>query len=93
VTQAWDFVNANDLWQTRLSILDQSIDELELSIRAHHCLLNLGIKIIGELVTRTQDDLTRCPNFGRKSLYDVREALAMHRLSLAGEGNDRRRFD
>ena len=85
MTQAWDFINANVLWQQRDKILDILIDDMELSIRSVHCLLNANIVTIGELVKLTQYDLMRLPNLGRKSLREIREELANYNLALSGE--------
>ena len=85
MTQAWDFVSANVLWQQRDKILDILIDDLELSIRSCHCLLNANVVTIGELVKLTHYDLMRFPNLGKKSLREIREVLANYNLALAGE--------
>ncbi len=51
------------------------IDELELSVRAHNCLINAGIKRIIDLVNYSDDDALKIKNFGRKSLNEVKDAL------------------
>ncbi len=63
-------------------ILKHSVEELELSVRCQHCLDTLGIKTIGELITKTKDDLLAVRNFGRTSLQEIREKLAEHGLAL-----------
>jgi DNA-directed RNA polymerase subunit alpha len=53
----------------------KGIDELELSVRAHNCLKNANIKTIGDLVQRTEHEMLRTKNFGRKSLNEIKEIL------------------
>ena len=53
----------------------KSVDELELSVRAHNCLKNAEIKSISDLVQRTEYDMLRTKNFGRKSLNEIKEIL------------------
>jgi DNA-directed RNA polymerase subunit alpha len=53
----------------------KSVDELELSVRAHNCLKNANIKSISDLVQRTEYDMLRTKNFGRKSLNEIKEIL------------------
>lgn len=55
--------------------LSRSIDELELSVRAYNCLKNANIKSIGELVQKTEHEMLRTKNFGRKSLNEIKEIL------------------
>jgi len=57
------------------SILDQSIDSLELSIRSMNCLKNANIRTLRDLVTRSEKEMTEIRNFGEKSLKEVREKL------------------
>ncbi len=54
----------------------KSVDELELSVRAHNCLKNANIKTIADLVQRSEYDMLRTKNFGRKSLNEIKEILA-----------------
>ena len=54
----------------------RKVDELELSVRSANCLANDNIKYIGELVQKTENDMLRTPNFGRKSLNEIKTALA-----------------
>lgn len=67
--------------------LDIRIDELELelSIRAYNCLKNEGIETLRELVTKTEAELLRTPNFGRVSLKEIVDMLAEFGLSLSGK--------
>ncbi|PIP08701.1 MAG: DNA-directed RNA polymerase subunit alpha [Syntrophobacteraceae bacterium CG23_combo_of_CG06-09_8_20_14_all_50_8] len=52
------------------------VDELELSVRSANCLKNAGIELIGELVQKTEADMLKTKNFGRKSLSEIKEVLA-----------------
>ena len=62
--------------------LYRSVDELELSVRSANCLKNAGIKLIGELVIRTESEMLKTQNFGRKSLNEIKDVLADMGLSL-----------
>ena len=62
--------------------LDKSVDELELSVRSANCLQNANIRYIGELVQRTEAEMLKTKNFGRKSLKEIKEILAEMVLSL-----------
>src|SRR4029078_9312687 len=62
--------------------LSRSVDELELSVRSANCLQNANITLIGELVQRTEQDMLKTKNFGRKSLKEIKEILASMGLSL-----------
>jgi DNA-directed RNA polymerase alpha subunit len=64
------------------SLLDEQIDTLEISVRAYNCFVSLNIKTIRDLIQHTESDLLRVPNFGRKSLNEVKNILADLRLSL-----------
>ncbi len=55
--------------------LYKTIEELELPVRASNCLRNAGIRLVGELVQKSENDLLKTKNFGRKSLEDIRRAL------------------
>jgi len=60
----------------------QPIDTLELSARSLNSLKSEGVKTIGDLVQKTESDLMKTPNLGRKSLNEIKEALAVHGLTL-----------
>lgn len=60
----------------------QKIDELELSVRSMNCLKNDNIVYIGDLVQRTESEMLKTPNFGRKSLNEIREVLQKLGLTL-----------
>jgi DNA-directed RNA polymerase subunit alpha len=55
--------------------LYRTVDELELSVRSANCLQNAGIKFIGELVQKTEAEMLKTKNFGRKSLNEIKEML------------------
>jgi len=62
--------------------LFKSVDELELSVRSANCLKNAGIHLIGELVQKTEAEMLKTRNFGRKSLNEIKEILSEMGLSL-----------
>src|SRR3984957_8640442 len=62
--------------------LNRSVEELELSVRSYNCLKNANIQTIGELVQKTEAEMLRTKNFGRKSLNEIKEILAAMGLSL-----------
>lgn len=62
--------------------LFRSVEELELSVRSANCLQNASIHLIGELVQKTEGDMLKTKNFGRKSLKEIKEILADMGLSL-----------
>jgi len=63
-------------------ILNTPVEELELSVRSSNCLKNANIKTIGELTRKTEDDIARTRNFGKKSLQEIKEKLQEWNLSL-----------
>ncbi len=73
VNQEQEKLNEN-LWRT--------VDELELSVRSANCLQNANIKYIGELVQKSEGEMLKTKNFGRKSLKEIREILTEMGLSL-----------
>jgi DNA-directed RNA polymerase subunit alpha len=62
--------------------LNRRVDELELSVRSANCLQNAQIKYIGELVQKTEGDMLKTKNFGRKSLNEIKEILTEMGLTL-----------
>ena len=62
--------------------LFRSVDELELSVRSANCLQQANIKTIGDLVQRSEAEMLKTKNFGRKSLKEIKEILAEMGLSL-----------
>src|SRR5262245_13763678 len=72
--------------------LSRSVDELELSVRSYNCLKNANIKTIGELVGKTEAEMLKTKNFGRKSLNEIKEILSTMGLSLGMKIDDKRRL-
>ncbi len=62
--------------------LDRSVEELELSVRSYNCLKNANISTIRELVQKTEQEMLKTKNFGRKSLNEIKEILTAMGLSL-----------
>lgn len=62
--------------------LDRSVDEMELSVRAYNCLKNSEIKTIGDLVQKSENEMLKTKNFGRKSLNEIKDILASMGLGL-----------
>jgi len=75
-----DFPTTED--ERLLETLTRSVDELELSVRSYNCLKNADIKLIGDLVTKTEPEMLKTKNFGRKSLNEIKDILAEMGLSL-----------
>jgi DNA-directed RNA polymerase subunit alpha len=75
-----DFASTED--ERVLEQLNRSVDELELSVRSYNCLKNANIKTIYDLVTKTEADMLKTKNFGRKSLNEIKDILAEMGLSL-----------
>jgi DNA-directed RNA polymerase subunit alpha len=69
-------------------ILEKSVNELELSVRSYNCLKNADIKTIQELVLKTEPEMLKTKNFGRKSLNEIREILTEMGLSLGLKTED-----
>jgi len=65
----------------------KKVDELELSVRSANCLKNDNIVYIGDLIQKTEAEMLRTPNFGRKSLNEIKEVLAQMGLHLGMEVN------
>lgn len=63
-------------------VLGRSVEELELSVRSYNCLKNANIQTIGDLVQKTEAEMLRTKNFGRKSLNEIKEILGNHGLSF-----------
>ena len=66
-------------------VLFKKVDELELSVRSANCLKNDNIVYLGDLIQRTETDMLRTPNFGRKSLNEIKEVLAQIGLHLGAQ--------
>jgi len=69
-------------------ILKHPVDELELSVRSRRCLETLDIKCIGDLTEKSKEELLAARNFGRTSLLEICEKLALHGLALSGDMPD-----
>ena len=67
---------------SQIDILSKSIDHLELSVRSNNCLKSAGIERISELVQKSEDELLKTKNFGRKSLTEIKETLQEMRMGL-----------
>jgi DNA-directed RNA polymerase subunit alpha len=61
------------------------IEELELGVRSYNCLKRVGIETIGDLVVKSENELAAIPNFGKKSIEEVKETLQAHGLTLRGD--------
>jgi DNA-directed RNA polymerase subunit alpha len=68
----------DQIWEN----LNRSVDELELSVRSANCLKNSNIRYIRDLVVKTEAEMLKTKNFGRKSLMEIKEILAKMNLSL-----------
>ncbi|MBA1393461.1 DNA-directed RNA polymerase subunit alpha, partial [Lactobacillus sp. XV13L] len=62
--------------------LEKTIEELDLSVRSYNCLKRAGINTVQELTDKTESDMMKVRNLGRKSLEEVKEKLANLGLSL-----------
>lgn len=86
------FINFEEPTEVRAPVVEEaeplnpnlfrSVDELELSVRSANCLQNANIRYIGELVQRTESEMLKTKNFGRKSLNEIKELLASMGLEL-----------
>ena len=65
-----------------LKVLNMSVNEIELSVRAANCLNNANITTVGELATKSEGDMLKYRNFGKKSLNEIKEKLSDLGLSL-----------
>ncbi|HHY36870.1 MAG TPA: DNA-directed RNA polymerase subunit alpha [Firmicutes bacterium] len=63
-------------------VLEMAIEELDLSVRAYNCLKRAGINCVGELIQKTEEDMLKVRNLGKKSLEEVQQKLASLGLSL-----------
>ena len=69
-------------------VLELTIEELDLSVRSFNCLKRANINTVEDLISKTEDDMMKVRNLGRKSLEEVINKLAMMGLSLASEDNN-----
>ena len=78
--------NAGDIFPVKVEddakkVLATLIEDMEMSVRAHNCLKRAGISTIGELIEKTEDELLRLPNFGRRTFDEIKatlEKLGLH---------------
>jgi len=63
-------------------VLDTPVEELELSVRSSNCLRNIDIKTIGDLAQRSEEEISKTKNFGKKSLQEIKDKLAEYGLTL-----------
>lgn len=80
-----DIIMAEDPEDEKDKIMDMTIEELDMSVRSFNCLKRAGINTVQELTQRTEDDMMKVRNLGRKSLEEVIEKLAELNLSLRVE--------
>ena len=71
----------------RDKVLEMTIEELDLSVRSFNCLKRANINTVEDLISKTQDEMIKVRNLGRKSLEEVEQKLALMGLSLANEDN------
>ena len=71
----------------RDKVLEMPIEELDLSVRSFNCLKRANINTVEDLISKTQDEMIKVRNLGRKSLEEVEHKLAMMGLSLASDDN------
>ena len=69
--------------------LNRSVEELELSVRSYNCLKNANIQTIGELIQKSEQEMLRTKNFGRKSLNEIKEILGSMGLGLGMKVDER----
>ena len=75
-------ISADNKPEIRNENLNRSVEELELSVRSYNCLKNANIQTIGELVCKSEAEMLKTKNFGRKSLNEIKEILASMGLGL-----------
>ena len=71
----------------RDKVLELTIEELDLSVRSFNCLKRANINTVEDLISKTEDEMMKVRNLGRKSLEEVINKLAMMGLSLANDEN------
>ena len=74
--------------QQQDKVLEMTIEELDLSVRSFNCLKRANINTVEDLISKTQDEMIKVRNLGRKSLEEVEHKLAMMGLSLASDDNN-----
>ena len=71
----------------RDKVLEMTIEELDLSVRSFNCLKRANINTVGDLISKTEEEMIKLRNLGRKSLEEVVHKLAMMGLSLTSDEN------
>jgi DNA-directed RNA polymerase subunit alpha len=74
--------HSEQLYSSTNDNLFKNVDELELSVRSYNCLKNANIRTIAELVQKTEPEMLKTKNFGRKSLNEIKEILGKMGLHL-----------
>ncbi|MCL1980419.1 MAG: DNA-directed RNA polymerase subunit alpha, partial [Proteobacteria bacterium] len=82
IAKAPDNADGDDDGKAYPPFLDKNVEDLELSVRSANCLKNAQIQYIGQLVTKTDAEMLKTKNFGRKSLNEIKALLAEHNLTL-----------
>ena len=85
-------VAGDRVFDPRQEYMGRSVDELELSVRAYNCLKNANIRTINELVQRSEQEMLKTKNFGRKSLNEIKEILESMNLQLGMKLDDQGRI-
>ena len=70
---------------SRKQLFETPIDELELSVRASNCLRTVNIRTIGDLVSKSEEHISKIRAFGKKSLLEIKEKLAKQKLTFGME--------
>lgn len=82
IAKAPDNSDGNDDGKSYPPFLDKNVEDLELSVRSANCLKNAQIQYIGQLVNKTDAEMLKTKNFGRKSLNEIKALLSEHNLTL-----------
>ena len=82
IARAPDNSNDDDEGKAYPPFLDKNVEDLELSVRSANCLKNAQIQFIGQLVNKTDAEMLKTKNFGRKSLNEIKALLSEHNLTL-----------
>lgn len=82
IARAPDSSNDDDEGKAYPPFLDKNVEDLELSVRSANCLKNAQIQFIGQLVNKTDAEMLKTKNFGRKSLNEIKALLSEHNLTL-----------
>lgn len=82
IAKAPENADEDDAGRAYPPFLDKNVEDLELSVRSANCLKNAQIQYIGQLVNKTDAEMLKTKNFGRKSLNEIKALLAEHNLTL-----------